>query len=92
MRGVTPNTLVHEHVYRVYSTVLGLRFACTRNSNLVCAFLTCTRGSCTCLVRTQEVYTVVLTSSVLRAHAGLHACEMKNVSCRAHAARVFCQV
>ena len=31
-------------------------------------------------------------SSILRAHAGLHACEMKNVSCCALAARVFCQV
>ena len=27
--------------------------------------------------------TVGLTSPILRAHAGLHACEMKNLSCRA---------
>ena len=44
------------------------------------------------LVRTREQCTVGLTSSTLRAHEGLHACEMKNVSCCALAARVFCQV
>ena len=84
MRGYT---FVHKHGYRFYSAVLGLQFVCMHNPNLACAFLTCTR-----LVRTQEQCTVGLTSSTLRAHEGLHACEMKNVSCRALAARVFCQV
>ena len=32
--------------------------------------------------------TRVSTSSILRAHACLHACKMKNVSCRVHATRV----
>ena len=44
------------------------------------------------LVHTRELCTVGLMSSILRAHAGLHACEMKNVLCRALAACVFCQV
>ena len=52
----------------------------------------CTHASCTRLVRTRELCTVGLTSSTLFAYEGLHACEMKNVSCRALAARVFCQV
>ena len=89
MRGYT---LVHKHVYRFYSAVLGLQFACMCNPNLAYAFLTCTRASCTRLVRTQELCTVGLKSSTLRAHEGLHVCEIKNVSCRALAARVFCQV
>ena len=82
-------TLVHEHVYRVYSAVLGLQFACTRNPNLVHAFLTCTH-----LVRTpsRKLCIVGLTLPILRAHAGLQVCEMKNMSCQAHAARMFCQV
>ena len=42
--------LVHKHVYRVYSAVFGLQFACTCNPNLGCAFLTCTCASCTRLV------------------------------------------
>ena len=86
--------LVHKHVYRFYSAVLGLQFACTHNPNLECAFLTCTRASCTCLVHTRELCTVGLTSSTLRVHEGLprDMCEMKNVACRALAARVFCQV
>ena len=62
------------------------------NPNLVCAFLTCTRASLTRVVHTQELCTVGLTSPVLCAHVGLHACEMKNVSCHAFAARVFYQV
>ena len=85
-------TLVHEHVYRVYSTVLGLQFACMRNPNLVCAFLTCMCASCTRLVCTRDLCTLGSTSSILRAHEGLHTCEMKNVLCQAHAARVFCKV
>ena len=76
----------------MFSSVLGLQFACTRNPNLVCAFLTCTRASCTRLVHIREQCMVGLTSSTLRAYEGLHACEMKNVSCRALAARVFCQI
>ena len=82
MRGYT---FVHKHVYRFYSAVLGLQFTCMCNQNLACAW-------CTHLVRTREQCTVGLTSSTLRVHEGLCACEMKNVSCRAHAARVFCQV
>ena len=78
-------TLVHEHVYRVYSTVLGLQFACMRNPNLACA-------SCTRLVHARELCMVDLTSSILCAHACLHVCEMKNMFCQAHAARMFCQV
>ena len=70
-------TLVHKHVYRVYSTVLGLQFACTCNPNLACTLLTCMRASCTCLVHTRELCTVNLTSPILHAHAGLHTCEMK---------------
>ena len=31
-------------------------------------------------------------SSILHAHAYLHVCEMKNMSCQAHAARMFYQV
>ena len=89
MRGYT---LVHKHVYRFYSAVLGLQFASMRNPNLACAFLTCTRASCTHLVYTREFCTVGLTSSTLHAHEDLHACEMKNVSCCALAACVFCQV
>ena len=85
-------TLVHKHVNRVYSAVLGLQFAYTRNPNLACTFLTCTRASCARLVCTRELCKVGLTSPIFHAHAGLHACEMKNVSCRALAARVFCQV
>ena len=85
-------TLVHKHVYRFYSAVLGLQFACTHNPNLACAFLKCTGASCTRLVPTQELCTVGLTSSTLRAHEGLYACEMKNVLCCAFAAHVFCQV
>ena len=84
--------LVNKHVSRVYSTVLGLQFACTRNPNLACAFLTCTCASCTRLVRTRELCMVGLMSSIMRAHTGLHACEMKNVSCRALAASVLCQL
>ena len=45
-------TLVNKHVYRVYSAVLGLQFACTCNQNLVCAFLTSTCALCTRLVHT----------------------------------------
>ena len=63
-------TSVRKHVYRFYSVVLGLQFACTRNPNLACAFLTCTRALRTCLVRTQEPCTVGLTSSTLRAQEG----------------------
>ena len=84
--------LVHKHVYRVYSTVFGLQFACTCNPNLACVFLTCTCASFTHLVCTRELCTAALMSPILHAHAGLHACEMKKVSCRALAACVFCQV
>ena len=72
--------------------VLGLQFACMHNPNLACAFLTCTHALCTRLVCTQELCTVGLTSPILHAHTGLHACEMKNLSCCALAARMFCQV
>ena len=72
--------------------VLGLQFACMCNPNLACAFFKCMRASCTPLVHTQELCMVGLTSPILRAHAGLHTCEMKNVLCHALAARVFCQV
>ena len=85
-------TLVQEHVYRVYSAVLGLQFACTHNPNLACTFLTCTHASCTRLVRTQELGTVGLTSPIWHGHAGLHVSEMKNESCQVHAVRAFCQV
>ena len=85
-------TLVHKHVYVVYSAVLGLQFACMRNPNFACEFLICMCASCTRLACTRELCTAGLMSSVLHAHAGLHAYEMKNVSCRALAARVFCQV
>ena len=78
--------LVHKHVYRVYSAVFGLQFACMCNSNLACVFLTCTCASCTRLVCTRELCTAGLKSAIL------HECEMKNMSCRAIAARVFCQV
>ena len=78
--------LVHKHVYRVYSAVFGLQFACTCNPNLACVFLTCTCASCTCLVCTRGLCTAGLTSPIL------HVCEIKNVSCVALAARVFCQV
>ena len=84
-------TLVHEHVYRVYSAVLSLQFERTCNPNLACAFLTCTHASCTRLVYTQELCMIGLTSSILHAHACLHECEMKNVLCQARAAHVFCQ-
>ena len=84
--------LVHKHVYRVYSAVFGLQFACTCNPNLACALLTCTCVSCTRLVCTRELCAAALMSPILHAHAGLHACEMKNVSCHALAARVFYQV
>ena len=79
--------LVHKHVYRVYFAVFCLQFACMCNPNLACAFLTCT-----CLVCTRELCTAALMSPILHAHASLHVCEMKNVSCCALAARVFCQV
>ena len=85
-------TLVHKHVYRVYSAVLGLQFACTCNPSLAHAFVTCTLTSCTGLVRTRELCMVGLTSPILHAHAGLHVCEMKNVLCRAFSACVHCQV
>ena len=84
--------LVHKHVYRVYSAVFGLQFACTCDPNLACAFLTCTCALCTRLVCTRELCTAGLMSPILHAHTGLHVCEMKNVSCRALAACVFCQV
>ena len=84
--------LVHKRVYRVYAAVFGLQFACTCNSNLACVFLTCTCASCTRLVCTRELCTAGLMLAILHAHAGLHECEMKNVSCRALAARVVCQV
>ena len=84
--------LVHKHVYRVYSTVFGLQFACTCNPYLACAFLTCTCTSCTRLVCTRELCTAGLMSPILHAHAGLHVCEMKNMSCYALASLVFCQV
>ena len=84
--------LVHKHVYRVDSAVFGLQFACTCDPNLATAFLTCTCASYTRLVCIRELYTTALMSPILHAHAGLHECEMKNVSCRALAARLFCQV
>ena len=84
--------LVHKHVYRVYSAVFGLQFTCTCDPNLACAFLICTCASCTRLVCTRELCMAALMSPILHAHAGLHVCEMKNMSCRALAARVFCQV
>ena len=81
--------LVHKHVYRVYSAVFGLQFACTCDPNLAYAFLTCTCALCTRLVCTRELCTAGLMSPILHAH---DVCEMKNVSCGALAARVFCQV
>ena len=63
--------LVHKHVYRVYSTVFGLQFACTCNANLACAFLTYTCASCTRLVCTRELCTTALMSPILHA---LQAC------------------
>ena len=57
--------------------VLGLQFAYTHNLNLAYAFLMCTHASCTCLVRTQELCMIGLTSPILRSHASLHACEIK---------------
>ena len=63
--------LVHKHVYRVYSAVFGLQFACTCNPNLACAFLTCTRLLCA-----RELCTAALMSPILHTHAGLHVCEM----------------
>ena len=76
-------TLVHEHVYRVYSAALGLQFACTPNSNLACAFLTYMRALCTCLVRTRELCTICLMSAIFCTDAGLHVCgnEKRVVSC-----------
>ena len=82
--------LVHKHVCRVYSAVFGLQFACTCDPNLACAFLTCTCASYIRLVCIRELCTAVLMSPILHAHAGLHVCEMKNVSCGALAACVFC--
>ena len=41
---------VYDYVHRVSSAVLGLQFACMRNPNLVCAFLTCTHTSANCCV------------------------------------------
>ena len=88
MRGYT---LVHKHVYRVYSAVLGSQFACTHNPTLACV-----PDMHTCIMHTSSVYTRALhgrfDTPILRAHAGLHASEMKNVLCRALAARVCCQV
>ena len=49
-------TLVHKHVYRVYSAVLCLQIACMHNPNSVCAFLTCTCTS----VHTCSAYTRAL--------------------------------
>ena len=63
-----------------------------RKPNLVCTYLTCMRASATRLVRTQVLCMRVSMSSILRVHACLHVCEMKNVSCRVHATRVLCQV
>ena len=82
--------LVHKHVYRVDSAVFGLQFACTCDPNLACAFLTCTCASCTRLLCIRELCTSALISPIFHAHAGLHVCEMKNVSCGALVARVFC--
>ena len=63
-----------------------------RKPDLACTYLTCTRASVTHLVRTRVLCTRVSTSSILRVHACLRACEMKNVLCRVHATRVPCQV
>ena len=73
--------LVHKHVYIVDSAVFGLQFACTCDPNLVCVFLTCTCASCTRLVCTRELCKAALMSPTLHAHAGLHVCERKNMSC-----------
>ena len=51
-------------------------------SDFACTYLTCMRASATCLVRTRVLCTRVSTSSIMQAHACLHACEMKSVSCR----------
>ena len=59
--------------------------------DLAYTYLTCTRASATRLAHTRVLCTRVSTSSILRAHACLHVCEMKNVLCRVHATRVPCQ-
>ena len=74
MRGYT---FVHKYVYRFYSAVFGLQFACTRNPNLACAFLKCTCGA--------QFYCVHESNARVRN-------EKYVMPCRALAARVFCQV
>ena len=48
-------TLVHKHVYGVYSAVLGLQFACMCNPNLACI-----PDMHTCIVHASSAYTRAL--------------------------------
>ena len=85
------HTLVQERVHRVYSIILGQRFVYTPRCSkpaLACMHLTCMRVWGTCLVHTRVLCKGVSMSLILHVYARLHACKMKNVSCRVHTTQV----
>ena len=90
------HTIVQEHVHRVYTVILGLKFiyksTCMQPKfGMYITDMHMCKLSFTHLMRTRRLCTRASTSSIWHAHTCIYASEMKNVSYRVHGPHMFSQ-